>query len=673
MGRSPILLAVLAGGVLASLAAAQPQAPQEGPIIVGKRRENWKPFTLERFSAAYEFLGEYRTERLRLQNGNELVDKETLFRQALDLTGEASIGHKNFIDLTGTAQFGLDNRISQNDAAGDTAREWDFLNLYDVRALMLANGPAPTTVYNRREQSIIDQNFGGRIEQTLMESGFITQFRSEVAPTTIQYFHRRQEFDNPFEQPDSITTQDTFTGQSGIRLSSNQRLDVAYTYDHISEDQGVIYTDTLDRHDANIVHTVDFGPEIRRHELRSSLRIYDQSGRFAQDDTRVDELLVLRHTDRLETRYSGTVDEQTRGGQDQRLYRGEASVRHKLFQSLVSSASVGGQRFTGPDNFTSDDTFGSGQLDYTKKVPWGRLDASGGVTYDAQDNSSRGSPLAVTNDAKVRTDPAPIIIPRRNVTPGTLVLLPAAGFPPFIEGTDYTVRYFPDRVEISIPPGSAIQNGQTVLANYTIGPEPGNQINTLGTSANGRYTLTEGTLRGLSGYANYRTVDQQVTAVDPSTIILDDFRDLVLGVEYTRSGLDLKYEHEKRWSNVLPFDSDRVQTSYNQPLGRDSTLNLEYTHETTTYPLIDNRLDFDRVTGRWNQRISPTFDFNVRLEYRNERDDLNGNSEGFDQIIGFTWRKGQTTIYATVQNATLRGPASDRTSQLFQLGLRRDF
>ncbi len=671
MSRASILIALLAG--LAATATAQPQGPQDDPIVVGKRKDTWKLFELSKFGAAYEFLGQYRQDRLRQANGDTLVDTETLLRHTLDLSAEAAIGHKNLIDVTGTVQFGLDDRTSRSDTAGQTSREWSFLNLFDIRALLLGNGPVPTTLYTRRDQSLIDQGFGGRVEQTLSESGIITQFRSEIAPTSLQYFHRRIDLDNPFQQTDSATTQDTFTGQSGIRLSPNQRLDIAYTFDHIHEDQGATYSDTLDRHDANIVHTVDFGPESLRHELRSSLRIYDQSGQFDQNDTRLDELLVLRHTERLETRYSATLDEQTHSGQAQRFYRGEASVRHRLYQSLVSTASVGAQRLAAPENFTSDDTFGSGQLDYTKKVPMGRFNASGGISYNAQDNSSRGSPLSVFNDPHTFTDPQPIVLSRRNITQGSVVVLPTAGFPPYVEGIDYTLRYFPDRVEIVIPPGSAIQNGQAVLANYEVGPEPGSQINTLGTTANARYSLTEGALRGLSGYTNYRTVDQQVTTTDPSLFVLDDFRDLVLGLEYVRSGIDTKYEHEKRWSNVDPFQSDRFQASFHQPLGRDSAVSLEFTHESTSHELTDNRLDFDRVTSRWTQRVSPTFDFNVRLEYRNERDRLNGNSEAFDQIVGFTWHKAQTSIYGSIQNAFLRGPSSDRTSQLLQLGLRRDF
>lgn len=675
MGGTPILIAVLAGGSLASSAAAQPQGPDptEGPVVVGTPRDKWKAFELVKFDAAFAFLGQHRTDRLRQSNGDTIVERESLLRELLDLSGQASIGHPNFIDLTGSAQFGLDHRNFHSDAVDQSSSDRSFVDLFDIRALMLGNGPVPTTLYARREQNLINQGFGGRIKQTVEETGAIAQFRSEIAPTTLQYFHRRIEFDGALDFGDSVTTQDTFTGQSGIRISGNQRLDVAYTFDRINEEQTGFFSDSFDRHDANIVHTLTFGPEAIGHELRSSLRIYDQGGQFRQQNARLDELLVLRHTDRLETRYSATVDDQTRAGQDQQLYRGEVSIRYRLFESLVSSASAGAQRLAAPDNFTSDDAFVSGHLDYTKRVPLGRLNASAGIAYNAQDNSTRGSPLSITRDARVFDDPFPIVLPRRNIVQGSIVLLPPLGFLPYREGIDYTVRYFPDRVEISVPPGSAIQNGQTVLANYDIGPEPANQINTLGTSTSARYSLTEGALRGLSAYFNYRTSDPQLSAADPSLFVLDGFRDLLLGVQYVRSGLDLKYEHEQRTSSVSPFSSDRFQAMYSRPLGRESVVSLDLTHESIEYPLEANRVDFDRITGRWNQRVMPTLDINVRLEYRNERDRLNGDSEGFDQILGFTWHKAQTTVYVSFQNALVQGANSERTSQLLQLGFRREF
>jgi hypothetical protein len=670
--RRPLFITVLVVGV-GAVPEALAQDQPEGPVVVGQRREQWKGFDLERFNAAFEFLGQYQSEKLSQSTGT-VKATDSLLREDLSLDGEASIGHKNFIDLIGTVKLGLDNRRTESDTAGESVNEWDFLNLYDVRALLLQNGPVPTTIYSKRDESIINQGFGGSQDQTIFENGVIAQVKSERAPTTFQYFHRDLDLTNPLQNQNSYTRQDSFTAQSAIKISERQRLDIAYTFDHINENEQNFYTDDYDRNDLNIVHELDFGKETRNNSLRSSLRYYDQGGRSSQSDLRWDELLLLRHTDHLETRYRTTIDQQTRAGLEQTLYHGDANIRHQLFDSLVSSASVGAERLDADsEHFTSDDLFVVGQLDYTKKAGKGRIDASAAIAYDLLDNSDRGEPLAVTNQPHTFDGLGPVVLNRSNIVVGSVTLFASGGFPQYREGIDYTVAYFPDRAEITIPIGSAIQPGQSFLTNYEIGPEPGSRIATTGTTFGARYTFTEGTIRGLSLYSTYRTVDHDVTSSQPELIILDNFRDLLLGVEYNRSGIDLKYEHEIKTSNVDPFNTDRFLANYTQALGRDSTISLDFSHESIDYTLQDTHTDYDRATGIWNQRVTTAFSFNVRLEYRNQRDSINGRTQGFEQIVGFNWHKAQTSVYGSFQNAFVNGPGSDQTSQLFQLGLRRDF
>jgi len=642
-------------------------------VVVGVLNRSLREFELERFEAVLDLYAERRVDRVRMPDGTTQVDKETRFRETLDLFGQASVGHKNLLDLTATVQFGLEQRDIRSETAGLNTRESDTVSLYDISALILGSGRLPLTLYARREQSVLDRAFAGSIDDTLTETGAIAQFRSEIAPTTVQYFHRVHEQSDPLGRGDTSVTQDTFTLQSGIRLTDASRLDITYTFDHINEDQGDFFSDGYDRHDANIVHTWAFGGELRPHELRSSLRLTDQSGRFDQRSLRLDELLVLHHSDRLETRYALTLDQETRGGAEQRLYRGEASIRHRLFESLVSSATIGGQRVESPDNAWSDDLFASGVLDYTKKVPLGRFNAAAGVSYNAQHNSERGSTLAVLNEPRVFNDPFPIALSRRNIEPASIVVTPVSGFPVYLEGIDYTVQVFPDRAELRVPPGSAISDGQTVLVSYDVGPEPASDIDTLGTTLSFRYSLTEGPLTGLSVYTTYRTVDYTVSARDPSLFVVDDFRSLLVGVGYVRAGFDLTLEHESRDSNIDPFESNRLLALYQMPLGRASVVSVQYSHDDIDYSRRDNRVVFDRITGRWDQQVNPSLRFNVRLEYRNERNDLSGDSEGFDQILGFSWHRGQTTVYGSFRNAFLNGEGTDTDSQRFQVGLRRSF
>jgi hypothetical protein len=168
-------------------------------------------------------------------------------------------------------------------------------------------------------------------------------------------------------------------------------------------------------------------------------------------------------------------------------------------------------------------------------------------------------------------------------------------------------------------------------------------------------------------------VDHSLSTANPSLFVLDDFRDLLLGLEYLRGGLDLKAEYQMHDSTVNPYDTTRLQAIFFEAISRDSVLSLDASYEIIEYSMPENRVVFTHVIGRWDQRINPEFQFNIRLEYRQEDDDLLGNSQGFDQVLGFNWRKRQTTIYGSISNDILNGPSSDTMSQMVTFGIRRDF
>lgn len=656
----------------AALAQVQVESQPDGPVVIGERKQDFKNFELESLQAAIEFYSQFRNDRQTQPGQPAIDDKETTLRETLDISGQASIGHRNLLDLSFSANLGLEDVWQDSDTFKVYgAHDTNFVNLYNISGLILGNGPVPLTVYSRREESLQAPAFTGSVDNVLTESGVIAQIQSERAPTTLQYFHRETDQNGQFGLFDFNVIEDNASIQSGIRIATNQRLDITYTFDHIQESQPD-FSDDYDTHDGNFVHTLNFGEE-NLDQLRSSLRFYSQTGEADTTDARWDEFLILRHNEHLETRYNFSADDQSARGQSQRLLRGDAQIRHWLFDSLISSATVGGGTFDA-DNATTDDMFILGSLDYTKKVYMGRIDSSVSAGYNAQSNSPRGGDVNIVNESHVFNDPFPIILSRRNIVPGSIVITGATGFPTYQEGSDYTVQYFPDRAEVDvIYPGGSIINGQTLLFDYSIGPEPGSDIDTLGTSLSVRYTLTEGALQGLAFYTIYRTQDNWLDTADPSLFQLDDFTDLLYGVEYIRAGLDVKAERETRDSTTNPYDINRLQAIYLNRINRDSDLRLDLTYEQIDYPFENNTVEYLRATGQWDQRFGQELDFNLRLEYRDEQSDLQGDSTAFEQILGFRWRRRQTTVYGSFRNVFVNADVSDTTSQTVEFGIRRAF
>lgn len=657
----------------AGTAGAQAGAGLDGgPVVVGERKAGYKWFELDHWNAALDLLAQQRRERRRQPGQDTLTDTETILRNTLDLSGEAFIGHKNLMDVTGAFKLGLEDTFLDSDTTGINQHDGSFANLYDVNALFFQEGPAPTNVYTRRDENLLYREFAGSIKNTTTETGIGTQLRSSVAPTSIRYFHREQDEHDPTGLSDYGLIQDTATIHSNAQVGKNQNLNLDYNVDDIREQQPRVGTNSYTRHDATLTHNVDFGPK-EENNLRSTLRLYDQGGNASQRVLRLDEQMMLRHTPRFDTRYNLTLEKQELSGQEQRLARGSATARHRLFESLVSTGTLGASRQQIPNEFISDELFAQGSLEYTKKVPKGRLDASLGAGYNRQNNGERGGTVVVPEGTYVFRDPFPLTIGQRNIIPTSVVVRDAAGLRTFVDGFDYTLQAFPDRIELRRIVGGAIADGDAVRVRYDLGPEPSNQIDTTNVTISLRYTFEETWAKGISPYLIYRYVGHQLDTSDPSQFVLDDVQAVQYGVEYILGDWRLKAERENRDSTVQGLDANRFEANYDRRLSRYSAINASASREEIVYRDTGNRIELNRITGRITHRFAERFDVSLRVQFRDERNSFNGHLRGIEEDAELTWRKGQTTIYGSIRNALLDGDVVDTFSQTFVFGIKRDF
>lgn len=667
----PTSLAVAAVLAAAGTARGQAQGVDEGPVIVGERRQGWRAFELKRFGGDIELFGRTQVDRQQSLGDRGITDREFLLRETLNLNFEAYIGHQYLLDVTGTVGLRYEDRWIDSESFGAEDREGEFNNLYDVHGLILQNSRAPVDVYARRDETKLNRAFASSLTTTTTEYGAITTIRSERAPTTLRFFQNETDQSDDFGDLSYQQDQTSFAGISTIQVAENNQLEVNYTFDRINQRQSDGFGDEYDRNDLMLTDTHTFGGE-KRHQLRSFLRYYDQTGRADTQAVRWDEQLQLHHSDRLDTRYNLSTESRTIQDEETWQVRGDANIRHELFESLVSTATIGGQTIHFED-FQSDEWFVSGNLDYTKAVPLGRLDLGLGAGYTSQSNSERGSSFDVLDEPHAYDEPFPIVISRRQIVPGSISVSALGGFPVYTEGVDFTTQVFPDRAEIQPILGGGIANGQIVLVDYTVGPEPSSEIDTLFTSTSARYTVTDGKLAGVSVYGRYRTRNPTLSTDDPSLFVLEELTDILYGIEYRRWGVLLRAEQQIYDSSVNPYDLTRLQAGYDQRLGQDSAVTLAYTHEQIDYERPSNTLILDRVSGQWNQRVSRSLDFGLRLEYRVEQNDLSGDSEGLDGFLEFRWRRGRTTVFGNVRNVFLYTDTSDTTEQSMELGLRRSF
>ncbi|VAX41587.1 hypothetical protein MNBD_PLANCTO03-1088 [hydrothermal vent metagenome] len=655
-----------------SMANAQFSRPDDGePIIVGEQ-EGWNPFKLHSFEAAINAQARWRSFRRSTPGQPDQTSTEQYLLGRFDLFGEAFIGHENLLDINGHIGFGLEERDLDSDIIGASRNDTDLLLLYDVSALILSEGPAPLTLYSRRNQLRLEREFSGTIDSLNTEHGAMVRIKSTTLPTYIHLFRREIDQSDQIGVTDYRITQDSLSVRTTPVLGDDQELSIEYTLDLVDERQSRFYENSYTRHDAQVIHAINFGGE-KEHNLRSIARFYDESGASALRRYRLDETLRLEHTKRFDTRYDFAFEDAVRGDQWQRYLRGAGQARYKLFDSLIAIGRLGADRLDISGDFSSRQYSADIDLQYTKRVPLGRFDATLGGGLNRQENSEQGQPIRFNDQRIILNDPTPTIINRRNVVAGSIVVTDVVGMRVYLEGIDYTIVVFPSHIEVRRIVGGAITEGESLLVDYTVGPEPASTIDSVNARFSIRYTIEEGPLNGLSAYLNYIRIDQSVETVDPTRFILEDVKDLRYGLDYRIGQVTLQAERRNHDSTIFPYDTTRLEGRYDIRLGPRGSLSASVSHEISDYPANNDQRTLSRATIRARGRLGNDFDLGLRLLYRDESSRLANDLTGFEQSLEVTWRRGRTVLSASVYNSILDGQSSESQSQTLTLGIRRTF
>jgi hypothetical protein len=646
---------------------------EEGTIVITGREElQW--LQLGDIRASLETYFQRRLDEVESPEGETVRDTEDRLREELTLETEGFIGHPNLLELNLAVGLRFEQLWLDSDTqdADETSYE-DFWE-YDVSGLILKESKTPLTLYSRRRQTTIDRQFGGSLDNTLTEHGARLRVRDKTLPSLFQYFHREQDQTSFQGQSDFDLTQDTVQWQSQFSPGEGQLLTWDYTYDNVDQGGSARPANAFERHDAIAIHTWRFGPEAHQSELRSAFLFYKETGDFPLERIRLDESLDLRHTRSFETRYGYTFQQESRTGSRQTFQRGAAGFRHQLFESLVTNGEVGLSRLELTEGgFRSDQQFASIALDYTKRVPYGRLTATGSLRYTRQEDSDQGEEVQITDEPHQFSSAGRILLTRRNIILSSIVITDLTGVLIYAEDVDFAVRPVGEAVEIRRILGGAISPGQAVLIDYRIGPEPGGTTDTTNGSITARYDFEDGLLRGLGLYVRYRRQDQQRSSRGRVELIEEDVRELTYGAEYDLWKMSLLAERQNHESTLSPFESTRFEARYVDHFGPGSAFALSADYDLLDFTDDNVTTEVLTLDGRWDQRITDRLRSSLRLTWRLEDDSAGADVQAFEQQLDLTWEYRQTAIYAKVRNSILDSDVNDSLFQTFIVGIRREF
>ncbi len=651
---------------------AYAQSADEGPVIVSTE-DTWEGFKLEPIHFAMDFLGRAEETKVRSPTTGRRRDLLREFRATGSAWTKGYIGHPNFFDLNLAGTFGLGQQFIDSQSTGRRERPIETIDEYDVSGVLLQTSDFPTTIYSHRNHDYLNQQFGDTLDSLVTESGIQTDLRSATFPTSLHYFHRTEEQTSHLNDANFAITQDTFEWLSTWRPTTSQQVTWDYTLDNVTETGDLRQNNTFLRQHAIGTHELNFGDN-DEHQLRSTFFGYNESGEIDMSRLRLDEALRLRHTPRFETLYNYGVDWSKLNEDDQIFQHGSAGFRHKLFESLWTSFDLGGSRLQMPDqSFISNQVFTNLDFDYRKLVPLGELSASAGVGLDYRADGERGTPLTILDEPHAFPASGRVLIQRQNITASSIVVTDSTGFITYVEGIDYTVQVFPDRIQITRILGGSIADGQAVLVDYEIGPEPAADTTTFTASGSVRYDFEESFVAGLGVYMRYLHQDQDRKSKSPDVILPANVEDITLGADYRIGYLLLSAEEQWHDSSLSPYEATRLNAQYRLPLGVGTALDA-----TANYDMIDRTTESTTTTiatvkGRWTQRIDQTLSFALTATWRNETEDPSSTVEAFDQTFEIFWRYRQTSVTASVHNSFVNSNADDTSYLTVQLALRREF
>ncbi len=647
-------------------------APQsDEPVVVGTE-DKWEGIQFEGLHFALDLVGHVEENRIK-SAGTTSRDSFNEIRGSVTGWTRGYIGHPNLIELNLLGTFGLAQQWIESDTTGRNEQPLNTFDEWDVSAVILQKSDLPTTIYSRATQEYLTQQFSDTLDTNVTETGIQTEIRSPVVPTTLHVFHRTEEQTSQLQQSDFNITQDTLEWLSQWRPADNQDVTWEYTLDNVAQSGDLRPTNTFVRQHAVGTHELRFG-ESDQNRLRSNFFGFDQTGDGALTRLRLEELLDLRHTPRFETIWDYLVDWTKVQDQEQLFQAAKGGFRHKLYESLDTNFNLGGTNLNVSDpNFTSSNVFSDLAFNYHKKVPLGRLEAAVGGAFDYRMDSERGEPFDIANQPHVVPSSGIVMLQQQNIVTSSIVVTDATGFITYVEGVDYTVTQFPGRVEITRITGGSIVDGQTILVDYQIGPEPASDTTTLAANASVRYDFDESFVRGLGVYMRYFHQNQDISTTDPGVLLPADVDDLVVGADYRIGNFFASAEQQWHDSSLSPYDATRLVATYKFPLGIGSFIDAYAGYDMLDRTDVGSTSNVLNVRGRWAQRIDRQLTFAINLLYRNEQDDPGGSVDAFQQGIDVVWSYRQTTISANLHTSFVNSDTSNTDYLTFQVGVRRQF
>ena len=576
----------------------------------------------------------------------------------LDLSG--SIYHPNLVNY----QASLDGSLGwdHQEVTGINPyklNQFGYLGSFNGSAELLDHKPLNGNVFSTYSHSYQDYDFFNRIYFDILRYGGGVRYSTgpwAFAATAYEETQDATGYGTPINDERTVASFDA----THTRASGSTTLD--YTYDHYTRNDfgalGFGDDNTFAASDSE-----EFGSFKQFHSLLNASYSTLDNSTEPTDLLNASANLRVNHTDRLTSLYNLNYQRNTFADVLTDNFNGNATLEHKLYESLTTDLGVQGYRSSSSGGGTGrQDTwqFGGGPgLNYVKQLGHGAsLTAYESLLFLHTDVESTGGVIPVFFESRTfgaggnGAPPESFFLAQPNVIVSSITFYDSAHQQLFVGPESYRAFPLGQFTLIQRLTGSLLPT--TVLVSYSFEASPSGAYDTLNNGAGLRVDLLD---HHWSVYTRLNTIRNY----GAEQLVVQDLNDWVSGTEVNWRFLRTGLEYEIYDSTLTPFNALRLFQGLAFQPDDLSSVNLNFAETFIHYrePARDEEnysiiLRFSRALGRHfsltleggvNQRVGPGVDqtmavFRPQLQYSAGKLSASiGYDYGYDEYLNAETRE----------------------------------
>ena len=561
--------------------------------------------------------GEVRLEGLYRQQKSIIRDftdtqNSKYYIAGLQLRSKSYLWHPDIVTLDILGEFNPETRDEKYIKIPNRS-EVRTLNKLDLRTTIFSGKPITISSFINLNQSYYNRENLTNVKSVNKQYGGRFSLNNKLVPLSVTY--RKLNWDQTETESERVFTMDQDNLEARLTktfgtISKNELIYNHDNYNYTYADRDTV----MNKVDQLTLNNVLYFDREKKYNFTSRINYYNQTGEHTFG--RIEAYEGLRFALPANFRVNGSYNYYSLSEKIQdiqkHVVRGE--IEHRLFLSLTTNLYAD---YTSITHTVYDERNSKTGLDlnYTKKIPFGRLNLFYRYFLNHRSMDSKPAPLNVIDEEHVLNDGFIELLDRPFADPASVTVKDITGTIIYQPDFDYTLMDRNGYIEIQRIPGGQIANGQTLLVDYTASQEGDYSYNSNNSGAGISLVMFKNLIE-----IYYRRAQQNYTNIEQQGLLtLNYFDQDVLGTRVNVGFLEAGVEYDEYRSNIIPYKLMRYYLNLNGRLKNRLLLSLNGTLR--DYLLIDDQKDqaYANVSGRMAYKFRKQTKASIEVGYLLQR------------------------------------------------------